>query len=48
MDKEVEGFLDAVEGKAPCRATPEDGVLLMKIIDAVYESAKTGKLVEIQ
>ncbi|MBP3368807.1 MAG: Gfo/Idh/MocA family oxidoreductase [Clostridia bacterium] len=45
---EIRGFIDAVEGKAPCRATAEDGVILMKILDAVYESARTGKLVEIK
>ena len=44
---EIRGFIDACEGKAPCRATAEDGVALMKIIDAIYESAKTGHSVEI-
>jgi len=44
---EIKGFADAVEGIAPCRAPAEDGVVLMKILDAIYESAKTGKSVEI-
>ena len=44
---EIKGFADAVEGIAPCRAPAEDGVILMKILDAIYESAKTGKSVEI-
>jgi predicted dehydrogenase len=48
FNDEIVGFLDAVEGRAPCRATAEDGYVLMQIIDAVYESAKTGKLVEIE
>ena len=45
---EIKGFVDAAEGKAPCKAPAEDGVWLMKIIDAIYESAKTGKSVEIK
>ncbi|MBE6636760.1 MAG: Gfo/Idh/MocA family oxidoreductase [Ruminococcaceae bacterium] len=47
FEKEICGFVDAAEGLAPCRATAEDGVALMKIIDAIYESAETGKSVEI-
>ena len=31
-----------------CRATAEDGVQLMKILDAIYKSAETGKSVDIQ
>ncbi len=45
---EIRNFADAVEGKADCLATAEDGVMLMKIIDAVYESARTGKSVDIK
>ncbi len=47
FENEIAGFLDAVEGKAPCRATADDGLQLMKIIDAIYESAETGSSVEI-
>ena len=45
---EIIGFVDAAEGKRECLAPAEDGVWLMKIIDAVYESAKTGVSVEIK
>jgi len=45
--EEICGFVDASQGKAPCRASAEDGVLLMKILDAIYESAESGKSVEI-
>ncbi len=45
--REIKNFVDAVEGKAPCKAPAEDGVILMKILDAVYESARTGKSVDI-
>lgn len=48
FNNEIKGFIDAVEGVAPCRATPDDGIAVMKIIDAVYESARTGKSVEIR
>jgi len=45
--KEIKNFADSVEGKAQCLAPAEDGVTLMKILDAVYLSAKTGKSVDI-
>lgn len=45
--REIKNFADAVEGKAECIAKAEDGVMLMKIIDAVYESAATGRSVDI-
>ncbi len=47
FESEIEGFIDAAEGKKPCRATGEDGLMVMKLIDAIYESAETGKMVEI-
>lgn len=45
--REIKNFVDAVEGKAKCLATADDGVELMRILDAVYESAATGKSVDI-
>lgn len=47
FENEIQGFVNAAEGIEPCRATAEDGVALMKIIDAIYESAETGMSVEI-
>ena len=47
FENEIKGFIDAVNGSTPCRAPAEDGVALMKIIDAIYKSAETGKSVEI-
>ena len=44
---EDENFLDSIEGKAVCKAPAEDGVELMRILDAIYESARTGKSVDI-
>ncbi len=48
FNEEIKGFVDAVEGLIPCRAPAEDGVWLMKIIDAIYESARTGVSVVIK
>jgi predicted dehydrogenase len=45
--EEIRNFLDAIEGKAKCKAPAEDGVELMRILDAIYESAATGKSVDI-
>ena len=44
---EIRSFVDAIDG-APCLATAEDGVEMMRIIDAVYESARTGNQVTIR
>lgn len=48
FNREIKNFVDAVEGKAECKATAEDGVILMKVIDAVYASAASGKSVDIE
>lgn len=48
FDREIKNFVDAVEGKAECVAPAEDGVILMKILDAIYLSANTGKSVNIE
>lgn len=45
--REVTHFVDCVQNGTPCRAPAEDGVMLMKMIDALYESARTGKSVDI-
>lgn len=47
FDREIAGFIDACTGKAACRATAEDGLILMQILDAIYESAALGKSVDI-
>ena len=39
---EIKGFVDAATGKAPCIAPAEDGVEMMKILDGIYRSARTG------
>ena len=48
FNAEIRGFINAAMNGGECRATAEDGVALMKILDAIYESAATGKSVDIQ
>lgn len=42
FENEINHFIDCLNGRTACLAPAEDGVWLMKILDAVYESAKTG------
>lgn len=39
---EIDHFVSFVKGEAECLAPAEDGVELMAILDALYESARTG------
>jgi predicted dehydrogenase len=40
-------FVDAVAGTAPPLNTPAEALVLMRIIDALYESASTGTPVSV-
>ena len=42
FDREIAHYIDCVRTGAPCRNPAEDGVTLMKILDGIYESARTG------
>lgn len=42
FDNEMNHFIDCVMGKCECKSPAEDGVVVMKILDAIYESARTG------
>lgn len=42
FNAEIAAFIDSVKNGTPCKAPAEDGVALMKIIDAIYKSAETG------
>jgi len=46
--REIDHYVDCVRLGLPCRSPAEDGVTLMKILDAIYESAATGHEVIIQ
>ncbi len=39
---EINHFIDCVQNGTPCKSPAEDGVALMTILDAIYESARTG------
>ena len=39
---QLQHFVDCCLGNCECISPAEDGVVLMKILDAIYESAKTG------
>lgn len=42
FDAEMAHFVDCVLNGTPCKAPAEDGVVIMKILEAIYESARTG------
>ncbi len=42
FDREIRHYIDCVKGDDRTKAPAEDGVELMKILDAIYESAATG------
>ena len=40
---QLQHFTDACAGKVPCLCPAEHGTRIMRIINAIYESAETGK-----
>ncbi|WP_226393166.1 Gfo/Idh/MocA family protein [Ructibacterium gallinarum] len=43
FENEIDHFVDCItEAASVCKSPAEDGITLMKILDAVYESARTG------
>lgn len=44
---EINHFIDCIINGTPCRCPAEDGVAIMKILDAIYKSAETGEVTEI-
>ena len=47
FENEINHYVDCVKNGTKCISPAEDGVMLMKILDAIYASAKTGKSVDI-
>lgn len=43
FEGEIAHFVDCIKNGVPCISPAEDGVELMRIIDAIYESAETGR-----
>jgi predicted dehydrogenase len=40
--REIDHFVDCIINGTKCKSPAEDGIELMKILDAIYESARTG------
>ena len=47
FENEIDYFVDSIVNDRDLSSIAEDGCTLMKILDAIYESAETGKSVEI-
>lgn len=47
-DRSAANFIRAIEGREAALNSPDQALSLMKIIDAAYESSRTGKPVEIK
>jgi predicted dehydrogenase len=43
FEREIAHFIDCVANGTPCLNPSEDGLELMKILDAIYQSAETGR-----
>ena len=48
FENEINHYVDCILHGGPCRNPAVDGVTLMKILDAIYESARTGHEVVIK
>lgn len=48
FEQEINHYVDCVKNGTQCIAPSQDGVVLMKILDAIYESARTGHEVLIE
>ncbi len=48
FENEIAHFIECIKGGTECIAPADDGVVLMDILDAIYESAKTGHEVVIK
>lgn len=42
---EIDHFVDCVINGTPCICPADDGLTIMKVLDAIYESARTGELI---
>lgn len=47
VNNEISHFVDCIRKNTECISTPENGVKIMKIVDAIYKSASIGELVKI-
>ena len=42
FQNEINHFVDCVQNGTECKSPAEDGIVLMQILDAIFESARTG------
>lgn len=42
FENEINHFISCIKGETKCISTAEDGIEIMAILDAIYESSKTG------
>jgi predicted dehydrogenase len=47
FENEMRNFINVVKGEEEPVTPAKDGVYIMKIIDAIYQSAKIGKQIDI-
>jgi predicted dehydrogenase len=47
-DREIAAFVQSIRTGTPPPATAEQGLTVMRIIDALYRSAQTGQEVSVQ
>ncbi|MCC7492932.1 MAG: Gfo/Idh/MocA family oxidoreductase [Fimbriimonadaceae bacterium] len=47
-DSPMDNFVDAILGRAPAQTSPINGVIQSELMDAIYESARTGTVVTVQ
>jgi predicted dehydrogenase len=48
FEKEIQNFVDVIKGEAEPVSPAEDGVYIMTLIDAIYESARQGKQIVLE
>jgi predicted dehydrogenase len=48
FDKEIRNFLNVIKGEVEPVTSAADGLYLMKVIDAIYESDKQGKQIDLE
>ena len=44
--REISQFVESCLTGTPPLSTPEQGLIIQKIVNAIYESAETGKAIE--
>ena len=44
----MDNLIDAILGRAPAATSPLNGVIQSELMDAIYESARTGSVVKVK